>query len=487
MPIKKTTLVKSGMAMTGLTMLLSCQQKTIRKPQKPNIIFLFADDQRYGTIHYMGNDEIITPNLDTLAKNGTAFTNAYIMGGNSGAVCMPSRAMLHTGRNLFSIQDEGQEVPHNHALMGEVLQLNGYNCYGTGKWHNGKKAFARSFNAGDEIFFGGMGDHWNVKAFRYDSTGEYKPAIPFIDEPYKSNDVDTMDCGHITHGKHSTELFADGAVNYINNYNENKPLFMYVSFMAPHDPRSMPQQYRDMYDTADITIPPNFLPGHPFDNGEMEIRDEKLAVFPRNRQEVKIHIRDYYAMITHIDHHVGSIIHALKKAGMYKNSIIIYSGDNGLALGQHGLMGKQNVYEHSIKVPLIFSGKGIPADTKKDACCYLYDLFPTICDIINTTVPESVMGKSIYPVLTGKKARVRKTMYYAYRHLHRAARQGDYKLIEYNIEGERHTQLFNIKKDPFEMNNLALEDAYADKIMALRKIMYDMAEEQGDMTIWPEN
>ena len=143
-------------------------------PSKPNIVFFFTDDQRFNTIHALGNDEIITPNIDRLVANGVAFTHAHIPCGTSGAVCMPSRAMLNTGRSLFHIEGAGQSIPDDHTTIGEALQGAGYRTFGTGKWHNGARAYARSFTDGDEIFFGGMADHWNVPAFHYDPTGQYK-------------------------------------------------------------------------------------------------------------------------------------------------------------------------------------------------------------------------------------------------------------------------------------------------------------------------
>ena len=140
---------------------------------KPNIVLFFADDQRFDTIHALGNDEVITPNLDRLVERGTAYTHASIMGGTSGAICMPSRAMLMTGRTLFHLDRQGQDVPADHTMMGEAFQEAGYTTFGTGKWHNGRSAYARSFSNGDRVFFGGMSDHFQVPLNPFDPTGEY--------------------------------------------------------------------------------------------------------------------------------------------------------------------------------------------------------------------------------------------------------------------------------------------------------------------------
>ncbi len=139
----------------------------------PNILFLFTDDQRFDTIRALGNDQIHTPNLDYLVRNGTAFTNAYIMGGTSPAVCMPSRAMMLTGRTLFHIEGRGEGIPAAHRILPEHFRQAGYETFGTGKWHNGPDLTVVRYRSA--IFFGGMDDHWNVPACDFDPSGQYQP------------------------------------------------------------------------------------------------------------------------------------------------------------------------------------------------------------------------------------------------------------------------------------------------------------------------
>ena len=156
---------------------------------RPNIVFLFTDDQRFDTINALGNKSIITPNMDNLVKHGVTFTQAHIPCGTDGAVCMPSRAMLHTGRSLFHLSGAGETIPKEHVTLGETLRENGYNCYGMGKWHNGPDSFNRCFNDGAEIFFGGMADHWNVPAYNYNKSGNYSNILPICVNPFYSNKI----------------------------------------------------------------------------------------------------------------------------------------------------------------------------------------------------------------------------------------------------------------------------------------------------------
>lgn len=449
----------------------SCKRPISSDQNRPNVLFLFADDQRAGTIHAQGNNVIITPAIDQLVENGISFTQNYIMGSNRPAVCAPSRAMMLTGRDLFRInkEDFSSDILSDTETLPETLKNAGYETFGTGKQHNGKASFARGFTAGDEIFFGGMSDHWTVPVYHFDSTGKYDKKVAFVKDFASGNVVEYKNnCDHVVEGKHSSELFADAAIRFLKNRRSEKPFFAYVSFTAPHDPRTMPKQYEEMYDTSDITVPPNFMPVHPWDFGEMKIRDELLASFPRTTSEMKNSVRDYYAMITHLDEQIGRIIEALKESGEFDNTIIIYSADNGLAVGQHGMYGKQNLYEHSVRVPLIISGPGIPKNVKNSDLHYLFDLYPSLCDLLSIQTPESVEGKSFAKSITNDENAGRDSLFFAYKEFMRAYRKGDHKIIEYFVNGDRHSQLFNVKEDPFEINNLVENPDFADRYSQMK-------------------
>ncbi len=438
--------------------------------KQPNIIFLLTDDQRFNTIGCFNNKAIQTPNIDKLMKNGTYFENACIQGGTSGAVCMPSRAMIHTGINLFHLQGSGEEIPSEHTLMGELLLKHGYETFGTGKWHNGISSYARSFSNGDNIFFGGMDDHWNVPVHTFDKVGEYNSKSFKTLDYLHSNNKRAFISDHTHTSVHSSDLFANSACEYLKDKTSKNPYFMYVSYMAPHDPRTMPQIYLDMYKIDNIEIPPNYLPEHPFNFGQRNIRDETLEKYPREKQAIKKHIAEYYAMITHLDDTIGQIVEAVKKRGEYDNTIFILAGDNGLALGQHGLMGKQNLYEHSVRVPLLFSGNNIPKGKISQANVYLNDIFPTICDLVDIPIPASVEGKSLNDAIYHDDF-VRETMYYAYKHIIRSIKAKNFKLIEYRYNKLKETQLYNLEDDSMEIKNIAKE--YQEIVNKLRKKLID--------------
>ena len=417
----------------------------------PNIVLLFADDQRASTLL---NPAIQTPHLDRLRAQGLHFTQAHIMGGDNGAVCAPSRAMLMTGRHLARLSPGGFDIPDDHALLGETLQAAGYDAYGIGKWHNSRHTFSRNFSGGDAIFMGGMHDPWNTPLFHYQADGDYRDRRPVIRDDRHSNTVDTLPGEYMHGGRHASEVFANAAIAFLESRKPgDKPFFLYTAFTAPHDPRSMPPAYLALYDSVPIELPPNFLPVHPFDNGELIIRDEQLAATPRDPEEVRRHLREYYAMISHLDAQVGRILDALERQGLMDNTLIVFAGDNGLAVGQHGLMGKQNVYQHAVQVPLIMAGPGLPQGEQRDALCYLIDLFPTLCDLTGARLPEGVDGRSLRPVIEGGGT-IRATLVFQYKTYQAAIRDTAFKFIRYEVDGVKTRQLFDLRRDPWERENL---------------------------------
>ena len=445
--------------------------------KRPNVIFILTDDQRYGTIGALGNRQIQTPRIDELVACGTSFLNAHIPGGTASAVCMPSRAMINSGRTLFRFADNGKDLPEDVVTMGQAFREGGYHTHGIGKWHNGTDSYARSFCSGDDIFFGGMWDHWNVPVCNFRENGIYDHEIPFVPN-FSANGTPVYVLADQIHaGVHSTDLFTGDAVRFIENYEGEEPFFMYLSFLAPHDPRTMPEKFRNMYKAEDIDLPPNFQEMPDFSFGWTKGRDETVAGYPRKPEEIKQHIADYYAMISHIDENVGNLLDALDQKGIRENTIIVFCGDNGLAIGQHGLMGKQNVYEHSTKLPLVMTGPGIPVGEYRNQYVYLLDIYPTLCDLCGVNIPEGVEGKSFAKMFENHTYITRPDIYYAFQARIRGVADGRYKLIEYRTENLKLTQLFDLQNDPWEQYNMFDCEGYEEITARLRARMQEYREE----------
>ena len=459
---------------------------------KPNILFVFTDDQRFDTISALGNREIDTPNLDRLAATGTVFTHAHIMGGTSGAVCMPSRAMMLTGRTLFAIDRQGQAIPPEHTAMPEWFRGNGYVTGHVGKWHQDRASHARCFSKGAKIFgfrrrqgwYEACNGHWHIPVHDFSPDGDYPPDGGYNDppvQPYQAPFETTKE-----DGRHSAEVFTNAAIEFIDEHagseegRDGVPFFLYLAHIAPHDPRQYPARLRERYSPDRVALPPNFRTRHPFDNGDLLIRDELLAAHPRRPEEVRQHIADYYAIITHVDEQLGRLLDALEANGQGDNTIVVFAGDNGLAVGQHGLMGKQNLYEHSVRVPLILAGPGIPAGQRTDARCYLLDIFPTLCELTGLDTPGTVQGTSLVPALRNPAAPVRNVLHFAYKGYQRGVRRGDHKLIEYHVKGKRTAQLFDLADDPYEATDLSDDPAQAGLLADLRRELHSWVTELGD-------
>ena len=432
----------------------------IKAAGRPNFLFLFADDMRADTIGAHGNPNIETPNLDRLARAGFSFRRNYVFGGNSGAVCVPSRAMLMTGKTWFRID---APTLKGEKLLPELLGENGYATFATGKWHNGQTSFVRAFQRGKNIMFGGMSDHTKV------------PVRDLAEGVLSAQRVGE---------KFSSELFADSAIEFLRGQDGRKPFFAYVAFTAPHDPRQPPEKYRELYYKKKLPLPPNFLAQLPFDNGMMRGgRDENLGAWPRTEGMIRDQLAEYYGLITHMDEQIGRILAALKESGQAENTFVIFVADNGLALGSHGLLGKQSVFEHSMRTPMILAGGKIPKGKSTMAFTYVHDLFATICDLAEVTAPGNLESESLRALWEGKKERLRESVFLPFLEVQRAVRDERWKLIAYPKIG--YLQLFDLKDDPHEMRNVYGRAEYSGEVRRLRGLMEEWQRRVGDEVVIP--
>ena len=423
--------------------------------ERPNILFVFTDDQRADALGAYGNPYIQTPTLDGLARRGFNFHGAHIMGSHHGAVCAPSRAMLMSGRTLFRVYDDLDSVP----TFPEVLRAHGYVTFGTGKWHQSRESFARSFTHGRRVFFGGMSDHDAVPVQDLLPDGRFS---------------------EVERDGFSTNVFVDAAIDFVRTHADTgdaAPFLAYVALTAPHDPRTPPGEYRSMYPGEGMPLPPDFMPVHPFHNGWMTGRDEQLAAWPRTPEVIREQLGEYYGLISHLDARLGDLLAALDSRDLTERTVIIFSSDNGLALGSHGLMGKQSLYEHSTHVPLIVAGPGIPAG-ESPALVMLYDLFPTIAGIAGVETPAGVEGLDLSVLWRGEKTAVRDAIYTAYEDTQRSVSDGRFKLIRYPALD--HVQLFDLESDPLELRNLADDPDHADEKARLTELLESEHAALGD-------
>ena len=418
---------------------------------RPNVLLLVSDDQRPDTIAALGNRLIRTPHLDALAARSTVFTRATC----SNPICTPSRAEIMTGASGFrsGVVDFGGKIRPEMALWAGTFRQAGYDTCYVGKWHNDGTPQQRGYARTAGLYRGG-GGKWAVPS--YDWNG--RPVTGYRGWVFRDAEGQPQPKYGVGLTPGISARFANAAIEVIEKAGE-QPYFLHVNFTAPHDPLLMPFGYEAMYDPAKMPVPENFLAEHPFDHGNFRGRDERLFEWPRTRRMVRDELAVYYAVISHLDAQIGRILAAVEQAGGWDNTIVIFASDHGLAVGSHGLRGKQSMYEHTIGVPLMMAGPGIPAGKLRDAQCYLRDLFPTTCELAGLPIPESVEGRSLVPVLDGRADQVYSAVFGAFRNSQRMIRTPGWKLIDYPRAGRR--QLFDLTRDPLEQHDLSMEPQHA--------------------------
>jgi arylsulfatase A-like enzyme len=439
---------------------------------KPNILFLFADDMTFAAIRELGNAEIQTPNLDRLARSGTTFTHAYNMGGYHGAICVASRTMLVTGRFVWhakNLDDRMKQKADVGPLWPERMRAAGYQTYLTGKWHVSTDAAARF-------------DH--VAHVR----GGMPPTVPesynrpLSGQPDPWSPSDPRHKGFWTGGKHWSEVVADDAIGFLDDAgSRKKPFFMYVAFNAPHDPRQSPQSFVDRYPLSSISMPRNFLPEYPWKDQigcDPTLRDEALGPFPRTEQAVKVHRQEYYAIITHMDEQLGRILDHLDSSGASKNTYVFFTADHGLAVGRHGLFGKQNLFDHSVRVPFIARGPRFEAGRKVQTAIYLQDVMSTSLELAEADVPESIQFRSLLPLAEGRTTKHYDAIYGAYTMLQRSVTKDGFKLVLY--PGVPKALLFDLTRDPDELRDLSTDPQQRSRIQNLFSELQRLQKETGD-------
>lgn len=257
-------------------------QKTVPEQKKPNILFLFADDQMFNSIGALEDCPVKTPHLDQLMKNGVSFSRTYNQGSYMPAVCVASRTMMLTGGYIWKAASYSKKGSANSGIpfqqpekyWPQYLKEAGYDTYMAGKWHINEITPQEVFDYTKDVR-GGMPKQRKqryARSFKKDEADTWSP-------------YDKKMGGFWEGGKHWSEVLADNGVFFLEQAKgSDKPFFMYLAFNAPHDPRQAPKAYVDMYPLEDIEVPENFLPEYPYNKPAGEgrrLRDEKLAPFPR--------------------------------------------------------------------------------------------------------------------------------------------------------------------------------------------------------------
>lgn len=424
----------------------------------PNIVFFFADDQTTSTLGCYGNDIIQTPNIDSLARQGTLFNNAFV----SQPICWVSRTTILTGLTGRGYRAPGSgDVARPDAvskLYSDILRTYGYRTGYFGKWHaKMPKDFRRE-------------DHFD----------EFQAIFR---KPYYKRQPD----GSL---RHETELIVDQGIDFIRNQPEGKPFALNMWFNAchaeDHDRRPgighypWPRVVDGMYDDIEIGPPrlsnPTIFNALP-DFLQRSVNRSRYFWRWNTSKKYQTNIRAYYRMVSGIDGAIGRFMEALREAGLAENTIIVYSADNGYYLGNRGMAGKWSHFEESLRVPLIVCDPRVAKENRGqtvDAIALNLDLPSTFIDWAGGVVPAHYQGRSLKPIVSGTTPNNWRTEsfheHFAVRHripAFEGLRNQNFKYVRYIDHGKREF-LHNLQKDPDELINLADNPDYADVLQEMR-------------------
>lgn len=460
-----------------------------RHPRQPNIIFILSDDHASQAIGAYGSQLTKTPNIDRLASQGVLFNNAFVVS----SLCSPSRASILTSQygaesGFLRI---GDSLDASINTLPKILQKVNYETAILGKWH--LKSRPLGFDYCQVVRDQGL--FFNPAFFTSEN---------WADKNYK---------GEVSQG-YFTDIITDKAIEWLENRNSDKPFALFVHHKAPHAPHITPEKYDSLF-TKDLPFPSNF--NEEYNNKNSFLRNDEAPYsklqnayefdvynssshknappgIKRGTAEYKVWAyqtlyKGYLRQIANLDDNIGRLVNYINRKGLTENTIIVYTSDNGWFLGQHGLFNKMWMYEESLRVPLIISYPGHIVANKTNAnIISSLDFAPTLLDFASAKIPSSMRGKSFRSILEGNQPTNWRTSFY-YHYYDQfgvpeilGVRTVQYKLIQY-IKGDRtEWEFYNLKNDPFEMEN---QINHPDYIQVINELKIKLNEEKNkyDITI----
>ena len=482
---------------------------------RPNILFIMSDDHSYQTISCYGHNLNITPNIDRIAKSGAYFRNSFVANSLSG----PARAAILTGKfshkNGYYDNESGVRFDQSQTTFPKLLQQAGYQTVMIGKWH--LQGVPQGFDYYSILEgHGQQGYYYNPDFMELDGLKERVP-------------------GYVT------DLTVDKALDWLQNKRDNsKPFMMKCHFKAPHRSWMPPIEKLEMYEDKTFPLPENFFDDYEGrlaaemqlmeigrhlhidadlkmtgfnEKGNLDeinyefnrLNDDQKALFLRtyNRIEKELReknlkgndlkewkyqrfLRDYCKVISSVDDNVGRLIDYLQANGLWENTIVIYTSDQGFFMGEHGWFDKRWIYEQSFRTPFLISyPNGLSKNRQGEQLAMIQniDYAPTFLDYAGAPIPTDMQGESLRPLLEGKKEKVRDAVYYhfyeypAYHAVkrHYGARTEQYKIVHFYYDIYK-WELYDLQKDPDEMNNVYHKPEYAQVREQMHKTLHELQE-----------
>ncbi|MCC9655694.1 sulfatase-like hydrolase/transferase [Rhodopirellula halodulae] len=483
------------LGLLATSLLASSFAKATDTPSKrPNFLVIVVDDQSPLDLRiYNPDSPLDTPNIDRLAASGMVFDGAHHMGAWSGAVCTPSRHMIMTGRSVWHIP---QRRPKNPKKQNKSV-----------RYPDTELAPANLPEFSMAAVFNRAGYDTMRTCKKGNSYPDANKQFTVVRDATKRGG--TEETGSAWHGKQVLDY-----LNQRESAADRDPFLIYFGFSHPHDTRDGTPELLAKYgainhkeknslppaNSKQPPLPPNHLDAHPFHHGHPNLRDE-VAVSGvwerRDERTIRNELGREFACSENIDIQIGKVLNRLEEMGELQNTYVVYTSDHGMAIGRHGLQGKQNLYEHTWRVPFVLSGPSIPTGKRALGNLYLMDLLPTLVDLAGIEAPSTLEGRSLRPVIEGKQETLRDVLFGIYcggtKPGMRCVKQGDWKLIKYDVlDGSvRETQLFNLAANPLEYlpehhreseweTDLAENEAFAEKRKEMEALLLHQMQSWDD-------
>jgi arylsulfatase A-like enzyme len=454
------------------------RQMMMAKSKRPNIIFIMTDDHAAGAMSCYGSKINKTPNLDRLAKEGMLFKNCFC----TNSICAPSRAVILTGKysHINGVVDNVVDFDGTQPTFPALLHQAGYQTALIGKWHL----------KSEPVGF----DYWSILTA---SGGQGVYYNPTMDQMGKRKKID----GYVT------DIITDIALDFLQNVRDrSKPFLMLYQHKAPHRHWEPGPKYQSLYDDVEIPEPQTFNDDyktrcdaarlqemtveHHLDQQDLKIAPPQgLSGQALKKWKYQRYIKDYLRCIASVDENVGRLLDYLDRTGLAENTVVVYTSDQGFFLGDHGWFDKRFMYEESIRMPLLvrYPRQIKPGSTNSDIVLNL-DFAPTLLDLAAVPIPADIQGRSFRPILDGGTPwDWRKSMYYHYYEYpgwhsvrrHYGIRTERYKLIHFYYDIDA-WELYDLHKDPHELNNVYDNPAYAEVVKQLKAELLRLRKQYGD-------
>ncbi|MDB9794084.1 sulfatase [Flavobacteriaceae bacterium] len=462
--------IKITLGLLLFVLVFGCKKSnTIDKNQKLNVLFIIADDLNCDLGSY-GHPQVISPNIDRLAKNGTLFGNVH----NQYPLCGPSRASFMTGMYTDQTQMTNNNVLLRTTVpdvitMGQRFRQQGYRSVRIGKIYHFDNPSSIGTSSADDIYT------WDqtINPYGRDKIEEYKINTLI---PRQYGGTLSWLAADGTDKEQTDGIGATEAIEQLESFSKTgQNFFLAVGMYRPHTPFVAPKKYFDMYDRNSIEIPysgsnDEYLKTIPkIAASSIRWKKDQIKLNLKANNELAQEIKEaYFATTTFVDAQIGRILKKLKQTGLDKNTIVVFTSDHGYHLGEHGHWQKQTLFDNSTRVPLIFSGPGIESNVRiENSPVELIDIYPTLMDLTGIESPDHVVGKSLKPVFKNNNFKIRNSALTRWKNGY-SIKTENFRLTKWGENGELGYELYDHRNDKEELKNLVSNTSYSSLLDSMK-------------------